>query len=249
MLPLRIGRYVARVAGTAGDLRSAQKLRQKSFFKAAAAGSIEGLDQDRFDGLCQHILVEDGLTNDPVCCFRLMQLAGGWEVDRSYSAQFYGLSALRAHRRPMIEVGRFCIDPDNRDPNILRIAWAAITRLVDASGAQLLFGCSSFQGTQAARHLDAFALLRARHLAPDIWLPQIKSKSVFAFAQMPPAGSDVRGAMAKMPPLLRSYLAMGGWVSDHAVVDRDLDTLHVFTGLEIGSIPPARARILRALAG
>ena len=52
-----------------------------------------------------------------------------------------------------------------------------------------------------------------------------------------------------MPPLLRSYLTMGGWVSDHAVVDRDLNTLHVFTGLEISAIPPARARALRMVAG
>ena len=51
-----------------------------------------------------------------------------------------------------------------------------------------------------------------------------------------------------MPPLLRSYLTMGGWVSDHAVVDRDLNTLHVFTGLEIASIPAARAKALRASA-
>jgi putative hemolysin len=55
--------------------------------------------------------------------------------------------------------------------------------------------------------------------------------------------------MRAMPPLLRSYLAMGGWVSDHAVVDRDLGTLHVFTALEIAALPPARARRLRALAG
>ncbi len=41
-----------------------------------------------------------------------------------------------------------------------------------------------------------------------------------------------------MPPLLRTYLMMGGWVSDHAVVDRQMNTLHVFTGLEIGAIPP-----------
>ena len=54
--------------------------------------------------------------------------------------------------------------------------------------------------------------------------------------------------MAGMPPLLRTYLLMGGWVSDHAVVDRDLGTLHVFTGLEIGAIPPARKRLLRGVA-
>ena len=59
----------------------------------------------------------------------------------------------------------------------------------------------------------------------------------------------MRRAMAQMPPLLRSYLMMGGWVSDHAVVDRQLNTLHVFTGLEIKAIPPARARLLRSAAG
>lgn len=51
-----------------------------------------------------------------------------------------------------------------------------------------------------------------------------------------------------MPPLLRSYLALGGWVSDHAVVDPGLQTMHVFTGVEIGAIPPARRRLLRATA-
>ena len=51
-----------------------------------------------------------------------------------------------------------------------------------------------------------------------------------------------------MPPLLRSYLAMGGRVSDHAVIDRQLNTLHVFTGLETAAIPEARKRLLRAVA-
>ncbi len=55
--------------------------------------------------------------------------------------------------------------------------------------------------------------------------------------------------MLKMPPLLRSYQLMGGWVSDHAVVDTDLDTLHVFTGLEVRAIPESRARALRLVAG
>jgi hypothetical protein len=42
---------------------------------------------------------------------------------------------------------------------------------------------------------------------------------------------------------------MGGWVSDHAVADRELDTLHVFTCVEVDRVPPARAASLRAVAG
>ncbi|MBT4567722.1 MAG: ornithine-acyl-ACP acyltransferase, partial [Marinovum sp.] len=59
---------------------------------------------------------------------------------------------------------------------------------------------------------------------------------------------DMRQALRRMPPLLRSYLMMGGWVSDHAVVDSQLNTLHVFTGIEIRSMPAARKRLLRALS-
>jgi hypothetical protein len=41
---------------------------------------------------------------------------------------------------------------------------------------------------------------------------------------------------------------MGGWVSDHAVIDRHLGTFHVLTAVEIAAIPPTRKRLLRALA-
>jgi hypothetical protein len=32
------------------------------------------------------------------------------------------------------------------------------------------------------------------------------------------------------------------------VVDAEMNTLHVFTGVEIGKVPPERARLLRAVA-
>jgi putative hemolysin len=114
----------------------------------------------------------------------------------------------------------------------------------------MLFGCSSFHGTDADDHLDAFALLKDGHLAPRRWLPRVKAPDVFRFAQkLRRTKPDARRALSGMPPLLRTYLMMGGWVSDHAVVDHDLNTLHVFTGLEIAAIPPARARLLREVAG
>ena len=119
---------------------------------------------------------------------------------------------------------------------------------MDETGAELLFGCSSFLGTDAAGYEDAFAMLRERHLAPPRWRPRVKAPEVVRFAPLTDQ-PDAGRAMAGMPPLLRSYLMMGGWVSDHAVMDRKLNTMHVFTGLEVRSIPPARARTLRQLAG
>ena len=245
MFALLKGRYRARIAETDADVTRAQMLRTHSFRGAGAA-----LDVDAFDAICAHVLVEEVRTTTLVACFRLLPLTDGCEISRSYSAQFYDLAALSAYPGRMVEMGRFCIHPDWRDADILRVAWGAMTAYVDREGVEMLFGCSSFQGTEAEGYLDAFAMLTQAHLAPKRWLPRVKAPNVFRFAQkLRRKKPDARRAMLGMPPLLRTYLMMGGWVSDHAVVDRDMNTLHVFTGLEIAAIPAARARLLRGVAG
>lgn len=244
---LEKGRYQARLARTDDDLSVAQRLRALSFLAPQDSTLVQ--DCDGFDPLFTHVLVEDRNSGQLVCCFRLMSLPSGSQIERSYSAQFYELSGLQAFGGPIVEMGRFCIHPDVTDPDILRVAWGAMTRYVDEHKVELLFGCSSFKGTDAEAYLDVFAMLKDRHLAPRQWLPRVKAPSVFHFAQkLRWRTPDVKTALRAMPPLLRTYMMMGGWVSDHAVVDRHLNTLHVFTGLEIKAIPPARKRLLRAVA-
>jgi putative hemolysin len=241
------GRFRARIASTEADVRAAQALRHRAFRAGPAGASSGGLDRDAFDAAASHVLVEDTCSGRLACCFRLMRFAGGAQIGRSYSAQFYGLAGLARHPGPMLELGRFCIAEGERDPAVLRVAWGALAALVDRDGVEILFGCSSFRGTEASAHADAFALLRDRYRAPRRWLPGVKAPAVFRFAgRMLPPSPDIGVAMRTMPPLLRSYLGMGGRVSDHAVIDRDLGTLHVFTGLEIRKVPPARLRALRA---
>lgn len=239
-------RYRARFAEGPEDVRAAQALRFRTFRGEDAAAEGDGLDADRFDEICRHVLVEEVRTGRLVCCFRFLPLDGGREIGKSYSAQYYNLSALESFEGPMVEMGRFCVDPEYRDPDILRVAWAAMTRYVDTHGVELLFGCSSFHGTNAEEYHDAFALLAERHLAPKRWLPRVKAPKVFRYAaKLRLRKPDLKLAMKRMPPLLRTYLVMGGWVSDHAVIDSDLNTLHVFTGVEIKAVPQGRARLLR----
>lgn len=241
---IETARYRARLAEDAADLGRSLALRARVFRGAETAE-----DGDAYDSRCRHVLVEDRDSGALVCSFRLLSVADGRDIGESYSAQFYELGQLRGYDGPMVEVGRFCVAPAALDTDILRVAWAALTRIVDAEGVGMLFGCSSFHGTEPGAYADAFALLGERHVAPPRWRPRVKAPNVFRFAARLRRKPDVKRAMKVMPPLLRTYLMMGGWVSDHAVVDRDLDTLHVFTGLEVGAVPAARARALRLLAG
>lgn len=249
MLPFSKGKYRARLAETAADQESAQRLRFLAFASEHGADSRQnGLDSDQFDPLCKHFLIENRRTGQLLCCFRIMIFPSGAEISKSYSAQFYELSALESYSAPMVELGRVCVHPAENDPDLLRLAWAAITRYVDNHDVELLFGCSSFKGINTDSYSDAFAILRDKHLAPKRWLPRVKAPKLFSFSKLLRRTGDTEKGMRLMPPLLKTYLMMGGWVSDHAVIDRHMNTLHVFTGVEIRAIPAARKRLLRALS-
>lgn len=207
---------------------------------------IDGGAQDQFDETATHMLVRQRGDGTVVATFR-MALFGGADLLGSYAAQFYDLTLMAQIAAPKLELGRFCVHPEHNDPDILRIAWASLTGYVDDNDVETLFGCSSFKGTLHAPYRDAFALLKARHLGPADRMPAVKAAEVFRYAHEIKEKPELAKANATLPPLLRTYLTMGGWVSDHAVIDRAMNTLHVFTALEIGAIPEARKSRLRAL--
>ncbi len=239
------GKYGVRMGATDADVICCQQLRYLAFIEQRGldrGGEMSRLDRDEFDPICRHLMIEETRSGKLVCCFRMLPLNDGSEISRSYSAKYYELSNLASYPGRMVEMGRFCIHPAYRDPSILRVAWGAVSRFVDQEGVDLLFGCSSFHGVDADAYMDAFALLKEKHLAPKRWLPRVKAPKVFRFARkLRLTRPDTKLALRHMPPLLRSYLVMGGWVSDHAVIY----TLHVFTGVEIKRVPPKRARLLR----
>ena len=246
MQALTRGRYVAQLAQDAEDVALAQGLRHLAFHASRGQAKWDARDADSFDAHARHLLVRLGPDGALVACCRL-QVFQGAQIEDSYSAQFYDLHRLARFPGPMMEVGRFCLHPDCHDPDVLRLAWAALAQLVEAQGIGLLFGCSSFDGADAARHGAALWGLVAR-IGPEVWRPGIRAPEIVMLHDCaPPQGVPDRASAP--PALLRTYLGMGGWVSDHAVLDRDLDTLHVMTGVEIDAIPPARARALRLIAG
>lgn len=235
------GRYHVRQASSADDIAAARALRQRGF-------ALVEPDGDIYDDTCQHMLVHDRQTGTIVCCFRLSVLRQRTDCLHSYCAQYYDVGHLFDYGGPLIELGRFCVEPGVRDADILRTAWGALTVFVDDIGARMLMGCTSFAGTDPAPYGDAFAELAARHLAPTSWKLKTTAPRTIPYTENGAKKHNETRALAQMPPLLRSYLAMGGRVSDHAVIDEQMNTLHVFTGLEINAIPASRKRLLRALS-
>lgn len=234
-LSLHPGRYHVGMTASREDVQACQRLRHQCFFHAP------GVDADRFDGDWQHMMVRDA-AGTLVCTLRL-RISAATDIASGYAAQVYDLARLAGNGGVLMELGRFCVAPDRWDPAILRTAWGALTRLVDAHDVTCVFGCTSFQGTDPAPYAAVFATLARDYLAPPEIAPDRKTNQPIILSEV----TARRAPQAPMPQLLRSYLAMGGWVSNHAVVDQSLQTLHVLTGLRIADVPPARAKVLRAL--
>ncbi|MFN4201585.1 MAG: GNAT family N-acyltransferase [Tabrizicola sp.] len=240
MEPIRKGKLIARLARGRADLDRALA------FRRAAFPRVSGQEEDAQDALSAHVLVEGG--EGMLACFRVMLFGWGAGLAQGYAARFYDVGPLSGYAKPIAEIGRFCVAPGGVHPDVLRLAWGAMTRIVDEGQAGLLVGCTSFRGADWTRHRAGLALLAAEFLGPAAHLPGRKAAEVVDYPALAGPIADRRTALAGLPPLLRTYLGMGGWVSDHAVVDRDLDTLHVFTCVEVDRVPAARAASLRAVA-
>lgn len=240
MEPIRKGKLIARLAQGEAEMDRVMAFRRAAFPRVA------GQEEDAQDGLSAHVLVEG--PEGMLAYFRVMLFGWGAGLAQGYAARFYDVGPLSGYAKPIAEMGRFCTAPGGVHPDVLRLAWGAMTRIVDEGQAGLLVGCSSFRGAGLEAHRSGLALLAAEFVGPTEHLPGRKAEEVVELAAAGRVG-DRRAALAALPPLLRTYLGMGGWVSDHAVVDRELDTLHVFTCVEVDRIPEARAASLRAVAG
>lgn len=238
-------RYQARWGPGGGDIDAALALRRHCF----RASATDRDDRDAHDATCDHLIVTDTVQHLAVATCRIRVWPDGAAIGCGYAAQFYDLNALMRYNAPMMEIGRLCIRAGLHDTDILRVVWAAITRAVDARSVAMLFGCTSMPAPADVSTLAQLAHLARTHPAPSDLRPRAKAPDFIAFADL--ARNPDQGLPATetgIPAILRSYLGMGGWISDHAVMDRDLGTAHVFTALEVARIPAARARLLREAA-
>ncbi|CRK74084.1 GNAT family N-acetyltransferase [Nereida ignava] len=243
-------RFIARPASGPAELHALQALRHRAFFGSA------GIDADPFDALSQHHVVVDHQQDGRIVGgFRTRVLQpvttpqGAASYADSYTGGFYDLRPFAERGDTVLELGRVCVDPNVQNADVLRRAWGALAQLVRVADVDVIIGCSSFEGTEIARHTDVLCHLFAKHGRQGHGTPvlldgqagEIAGGKAVALASLTPTGQVLRPT--DVPPLLRTYLLMGGWIGDHAVIDPHMKTTHVFTALRVADVPEARKRL------
>ena len=222
-------RYRIEFGQSEANRLKAQKFRQKVF-----RASQVGLDEDKFDSISEHCLIFDKKSNNKlVLVFRIRTFSSMEDILYSYPAQYYDLTKLSALSLRPMEIGRLCVDQHTSDPFLLLVAFKYIRSIVSSRQIDFIFGCTSFAGADNPQHLAALNSLEKNQIASSNFPIKRKSSKVLDIKKSFIGGQESKNANYYLPPLLRFYLSLGGRVSDHAVIDKDLDTLHVFTYVDL----------------
>jgi putative hemolysin len=237
--PLYYGSFEVRLAETAAEIEAAQRLRYQVFFEEMAAQPSPEVrasrrDCDAFDAFCDHLLVldrdtagEDGSPYQVAGTYRLLRRAVALRHGGFYSQQEYDVSRLLDFPSEIVELGRSCVGAAYRSRGVMQMLWRGLAAYCDAFDIGLMFGCASFPGTDPDEVAAELAYLYHYHLAPQDIRPRALPQRYVDMGLKPAAALDVAAVQAELPPLIKGYLRVGGFVGDGAVVDREFNTTDV----------------------
>jgi putative hemolysin len=229
------GPLEVRLAEDAADIRAAQRLRYRVFYEMMGARPVPGMavgqrDVDRFDDICDHLLVLDrGGSGEPVVVgtYRLIRRAAADRIGTFYSCAEYDLAQLVAYPGEVLELGRSCVEPRYRTRPVMQLLWSGIAAYVFHYQIALMFGCASLPGTDPARLERPLSYLYHYHLAPPALRARALPERYVEMRRLAKEAIDPARELAVLPPLIKGYLRLGGFVGEGAVIDEQFNTTDV----------------------
>ncbi|NDF70229.1 MAG: GNAT family N-acetyltransferase [Betaproteobacteria bacterium] len=222
------------------EVREAQRLRYRVFAEEMGArleGSEPGVDEDRFDEHCQHLLVRDDNTGEVVGTYRVITPDVAKRVGGFYSESEFDISRLDNLRDRLVEVGRSCVHPDYRHGGTIAMLWGGLARFAANNGYDYAMGCASISMADGG-HVAAsiYRTLREKHLSPLEY-------RVFPRFGLPMEHLDWN-LEAEIPPLLKGYIRLGAYICGEPAWDPDFNTADVLVLMPMARMSQRYARRL-----
>jgi putative hemolysin len=239
----RIGSLEVRLARNSSEVAAAQEVRFRVFYDELGAKrhyvhALEQRDADRFDAICDHLLVFDTAIAGPdhrqiVGTYRLLRQESAIAAGGFYSDEEFELERLMARHpdRRFLELGRSCVLPEYRSKRTVELLWQGIWAYCRIHGIDVMTGCASFHGVVPAAHAEALSLLAHNFRPEPEWDVRAVPGRYRPMDLVPSEAIDTRRALAAMPPLIKGYLRIGARFGDGCVVDDDFGTTDVFVVL------------------
>ncbi len=243
--PAGAERFEVLWARTQDEVRDAQRLRHRVFAGEMGArlavppGTPPGLDADRHDDFCEHLVVRtlpaDGERGAVIGTYRVLLPAAARRAGGYYSEGEFDLAPLAPLRARMVELGRACVHPDWRAGGVILALWGALAELMARNGMETMVGCASVSmrdGGHCAASL--YRRLRETHLADARWR---------VHPRLPLPVDGLRGDLEpETPPLIKGYLRCGAQLLGAPAWDPDFNTADLPLMMQAALLPPRYRR-------
>lgn len=236
MAGITAGSLAVRLADGATDIDAAQSLRYRVFYEEMTARPSDEMaakrrDFDRFDEYFDHLLVIDqerpAGSEQVVGTYRLLRRSVAERHGGFYSTSEYNIDRILETPGELLELGRSCVEEPYRNRATMTLLWRGVAAYVMHYDVPLMFGCASFEGTDPASHAMTLSYLYHNHLAPVEMRPVALHEQFVKMDWQAKEEVDNRAAIRAVPPLIRGYLRLNGFVGDGAVIDRQWNSTDV----------------------
>ncbi|MBB5516439.1 putative hemolysin [Rubricella aquisinus] len=236
-----------RIARSEEEIRAAQRLRYIVFVEemgahASDADRADRLERDRFDPYFDHLILVDqargagDIMDQVVGVYRVMRGAVARDGIGFYGADEYDLSPLQSRTREVLELGRSCVHRDYRSGMAMHLLWSGLGQYVIDHDIEVLFGVASFHGADAAPLAQPLSYLHHMHLAPADLRVRAVAEHFTPMDILPLEEVDRREALMAIPPLIKAYLRLGGYVGEGAFIDHAFNTVDVCLLMDTGKM-------------
>ncbi|MBI1238027.1 MAG: GNAT family N-acetyltransferase [Alphaproteobacteria bacterium] len=236
-----------RLALNEAEIEAAQRLRFEVFYREMNAKpspemAATGRDFDRFDPVCDHLLVIDDADGTPqvVGCYRLLRREVAEATVGFYTSDEYDIAAMLARRGPArdLELGRSCVLKSHRTSPTMTLLWRGLLAYLLSHEIELMFGCASLPGTDPAALALELSYLHHFHLAPPDVRVRAQPERFVSMNILAKEQVNEAEALRKLPPLMKGYLRAGAYIGEGAVIDHQFGTTDVFIYFPTARIDP-----------
>jgi len=188
-------------------------------------------DFDSFDEICDHLLVICDDRADLPCgvfgTYKILRRSIAMQSSGFHSSYEFDLTPLLDFEGEIMELGRSRVDPKHRNRPTMQLLWQAIASYAQSYKIVVLFGCASLIGTEIKEMKLPLSYLYHYHLAPEEIRPKAIDCCFVELIWLPKDDIDSRLVWEKLPPLIKGFLRLGGFIGDGAVVDPEFNTTDV----------------------
>tara|TARA_Y100000590_G_scaffold428865_3_gene540705 strand:+ start:2838 stop:3665 length:828 start_codon:yes stop_codon:yes gene_type:complete len=232
-----------RLAKNALEVEEAQRVRYQVFYDEngavpCAEMKASGRDFDAYDDFADHLIVlyhaDDG--DKIVGTYRLLTQEAAQKAGGFYSAQEYDISPLLNSGISLLELGRSCVLEPFRARPVLQMLWRGIADYITERNIDMMFGCASFSGTDVEALKVPLSYMYHYHLAEGDICPRALDERYIDINLMDKGDIDARRAFASLPPIIKGYFRLGGFIGDGAVVDEQFNTTDVLVMVKTQSL-------------